>query len=114
MISLRTTSLLSSLSVLLLLGGCASLGIGSGGSRPATFAQVTNAGRIGVTPEDVSLHVGALAADSMRGRDTPSPELEKAAAYIAEQFAAAGLEPAGDDGTFLQRWIFQRIALELD
>jgi hypothetical protein len=67
-----------------------------------------------VTPEDVSLHVGALAADSMRGRDTPSPELEKAAAYIAEQFAAAGLEPAGDDGTFLQRWIFQRIALELD
>jgi hypothetical protein len=34
-----------------------------------------------------------LASDSMKGRATGSPELEKAAAYIAKQFKSAGLRP---------------------
>src|SRR3981189_3719759 len=38
-------------------------------------------------------HVKFLASETMRGRATGSPELEKAAAYIAKQFKAAGLEP---------------------
>jgi len=102
------------LATLFVLGGCASLGFGSGGSRPATFAEVTAAGRTAITTEGVALHVSALSADSMRGRDTPSPELDKAAEYISAHFAQAGLEPAGDGGTFLQRWIFTRIALDID
>jgi len=43
-------------------------------------------------------HVQFLADDSLEGRDTGSPGYEKAAIYIAEQFRAAGLEPAGVDG----------------
>jgi Zn-dependent M28 family amino/carboxypeptidase len=46
-------------------------------------------------------HVEALANDGMRGRETGSPEHRKAADYVATQFKAAGLEPAGTDG-FLQ------------
>ena len=43
-----------------------------------------------------------LASDAMQGRGNGSPELEKAADYIAEQFRKAGLQPAGDNGTFFQ------------
>ncbi|MBK9249584.1 MAG: M28 family peptidase [Ignavibacteria bacterium] len=38
-------------------------------------------------------HLAYLASNEMRGRNTPSPELEKAADYIAEQFKKYGLEP---------------------
>ena len=43
-------------------------------------------------------HVSFLASDEMRGRDTPSPELDKAADYIAEHFRKLGLEPLSSDG----------------
>jgi hypothetical protein len=43
-------------------------------------------------------HVQFLADDSLEGRDTGSRGFEKAANYMAEQFRAAGLEPAGVDG----------------
>src|ERR1700733_12542419 len=43
-------------------------------------------------------HVQYLADDSLEGRDTGSRGFEKAATYMAEQFRAAGLEPAGVDG----------------
>jgi hypothetical protein len=44
--------------------------------------------------------VQALAHDSMRGRQTGSPEHRKAAEYVANAFRAAGLAPAGSDGYF--------------
>ncbi len=43
-------------------------------------------------------HVQYLAGDSLEGRGTGSTGFEKAATYMAEQFRAAGLEPAGTDG----------------
>ncbi|MGE0464004.1 MAG: M28 family metallopeptidase [Vicinamibacterales bacterium] len=43
-------------------------------------------------------HVEMLATDSMRGRETGSPEHRKAADYVADQFQKAGLEPAGTAG----------------
>jgi Zn-dependent M28 family amino/carboxypeptidase len=43
-------------------------------------------------------HIQFLADDSLEGRDTGSPGFEKAADYMAEQFQAAGLQPAGVDG----------------
>ena len=57
-----------------------------------------------ITTEDVAHRIGVLADDSMRGRSTPSPELETAAQYIAGEFQRLGLAPAGDDGTYLQRY----------
>ena len=39
-----------------------------------------------------------LASAPLKGRATPSPELEKAAGYIAKQFKSFGLKPPGDDG----------------
>ena len=45
-------------------------------------------------------HITALADDSMRGRETGSPEHRKAAEYVAAAFQRAGLAPAGVDGWF--------------
>jgi hypothetical protein len=47
-----------------------------------------------------------IAADELEGRDTPSRGLDIAAKFIATVASRAGLEPAGDNGTF-----FQTIAL---
>ena len=44
----------------------------------------------------------ALAGDSMEGRDTGTAAYARAAEYVARRFAAAGLKPAGDAGTYLQ------------
>ena len=43
-------------------------------------------------------HVQYLADDKLEGRETGSPGFEKAAAYMADQFRDAGLQPAGVDG----------------
>ena len=48
-------------------------------------------------------HVMFLASDAMKGRDAGSPEYEIAAEYVAAQFSAAGLRPAGDKQDYLQR-----------
>jgi hypothetical protein len=47
-------------------------------------------------------HVDFLAAPEREGRGFGSAGLEAAAEYIGEQFAAAGLQPGGDDGTYFQ------------
>jgi hypothetical protein len=46
-------------------------------------------------------HIKYLASPELKGRATGSPELEKAAAYIADQFRADGLKPA-DGKSYLQ------------
>jgi aminopeptidase YwaD len=52
-------------------------------------------------PQRYLAHVKFLASESMHGRATGSPELEKAAAYIAKQFKASGLQPF-DGKSYLQ------------
>ena len=56
-----------------------------------------------ITPADLRARIGVLAHDSMRGRNTPSPELTKAADYIANEFRDIGLLPGNGDG-YLQRY----------
>jgi Zn-dependent M28 family amino/carboxypeptidase len=45
-----------------------------------------------------------LASDDMKGRASGSPELDKAADYIAKQFQSMGLRPMGDGNTFFQKF----------
>jgi len=65
-----------------------------------------------ITAADFRERLGVIADDSMRGRDTPSPELDKTADYIAAEFARLGLRPAGDNGTFLQRYPIRRTQVD--
>ncbi|HJP00656.1 MAG TPA: M28 family peptidase [Planctomycetota bacterium] len=50
----------------------------------------------------IEAHVRFLASDSMRGRETGSEELNRAARYLADVLRRAGVEPAGDGDGFLQ------------
>ncbi|HEX5580610.1 MAG TPA: M20/M25/M40 family metallo-hydrolase, partial [Gemmatimonadaceae bacterium] len=72
----------------------------SGAAAPGDTGAVREA--------DVRRHLSVIADDSMMGRATGTPGIHKAARYIAEQFRALGLQPAGDStGTeiapYLQR-----------
>jgi hypothetical protein len=57
-----------------------------------------------IAPRDVVQRIGIISADSMQGRATPSPGLERTAEYVASEFKRAGLTPAGEDGGYLQRF----------
>jgi hypothetical protein len=46
--------------------------------------------------------VGYLASDELAGRDTFSEGLTKASEYLARELRAAGVEPAGDNGSYFQ------------
>jgi hypothetical protein len=47
-------------------------------------------------------HVKFLSSDDLKGRANGSPELERAAEYVAAQFESAGLAPAGDQNSWFQ------------
>src|ERR1051326_6643109 len=49
-------------------------------------------------------HVKFLAGDELKGRGDGSPELDKAADYIASQFRLWGLRPMGDSNSYFQRF----------
>src|SRR5215207_3884899 len=49
-------------------------------------------------------HVSFLASDELKGRGNGSKELERAGEYIAAQFRSYGLKPAGDNGTYFQKF----------
>jgi hypothetical protein len=80
----------------------------------AQMAAPADAAAASITAADVARRVGIIADDSMMGRDTPSRGLELTAAYVADQFRSFGLRPAGDSGTFLQRYTITRRRFEAE
>ena len=97
---------------LVLLPACASGGLETAPAPSALSARAADVGAAAITPEGVRRQMNDLAGDAMRGRETPSPELERAAEYLAAEFRGLGLEPAGDSGTYIQRWPYRAIALD--
>jgi Zn-dependent M28 family amino/carboxypeptidase len=63
----------------------------------------------GISPERIRAHVQFLADDLLEGRGTGARGGDIAAHYIATQFSLYGLQPAGDDGGYLQRVDFTGI-----
>jgi len=85
--------------------GLAALGSTAEAQRPrlpAAAAVRRAAERL--TPADMRARIALLSDDSLRGRNTPSPELDQTAAYIAAEFRRLGLQPAGDSGGYVQRY----------
>lgn len=69
-------------------------------AQPLAVTPPVRAALDRITPNALRGSVSFLASDLLRGRGTPSKELDIAAEFIASQFRAAGLEPIGDDGYF--------------
>ncbi|MGC4037860.1 MAG: M28 family peptidase [Chitinophagaceae bacterium] len=65
-------------------------------ANPATFAKA-------ITPDDLKKHLYTIASKEMEGRGTPSPGLDRAAAYIENHFRSLGLLPGNKDG-YLQTY----------
>jgi len=71
--------------------------------QPATVAPGVAAPvprTIEPTLEELRADVFAFAADSFRGRETGTPDADRAAAWIARRLATLGVEPGGDSGFF--------------
>ncbi len=68
----------------------ASSGLVAQSAAPRPLPEKATAG---MTAERSKQHIDMLASDRMMGRNTPSTELDSAAAYIAASFQAFGLEP---------------------
>ncbi len=61
-----------------------------------------------ISSERLAGHLRMLASDEFEGRAPDTPGEEKTVAYISEQFAAAGLQPAGDGGGWTQAVTLER------
>ncbi|QTC92576.1 M28 family peptidase [Brevundimonas goettingensis] len=85
------------------LAGCATTGAPSSVSGPPP----------GTDPAVVAwwATTSALSRDDMEGRDTGSEGYRKAAAYVIDRFQRAGLQPAGDNGTWIQSIPLHEVAV---
>jgi Zn-dependent M28 family amino/carboxypeptidase len=82
------------------------------GAAPASATPAASAGSAvaraaaTITREDILSRVSFLASDAMRGRDTPSRELNIVAEALIDHHRRLGLEPAGENGTYYQWYPF--------
>ncbi len=58
--------------------------------------------RVKIDPERIRAHVKYLSSDALEGRGTGQKGGDMAAEYIAAQLKSYGLQPASDEGTYLQ------------
>ena len=63
-------------------------------------------GNVDFDPMDIVRHVDFLCRQDLAGRMTGSPGEKKATAYVAAYFDFLGLQPAGDDGRWFQKFEF--------
>lgn len=71
------------------------------GNTFTSSAQYTrnNAEKL-ISPDFLKQQITYLASDSLKGRNTPSPELDSAASYIARNFRSWGVKPV--NGSYFQ------------
>ncbi|HEV3207332.1 MAG TPA: M20/M25/M40 family metallo-hydrolase [Terriglobales bacterium] len=56
----------------------------------------------------IRAHMEFLASDALRGRGSGTADEMVAATYVASQLRAYGIAPAGDDGGYIQRAVFEQ------
>ena len=71
----------------------------------------TQADAARISSDNLARHLAILASDEFEGRAPATPGEDRTVAYIQEQFAAAGLEPAGEDGGWTQAVTLERTAI---
>lgn len=66
----------------------------------------------GITAAQLRGYLEFIASDELEGRDTPSRGLDIAAMFIADHLKAWGLKPAGDNGTYFQKFPIKRSKID--
>jgi hypothetical protein len=67
-----------------------------------------------ISPDALRAHVQFLSDDLLEGRGTASRGHEIAARYVAGEFEAMGLKPAGEEGTYFQRVPFRQAIFQTE
>ena len=80
--------------------------LGAQESRPLDPGAAT------ITTQRVKDAISFLASDELMGRDSPSPGLEQAAAYLAARFTKAGLVPPGQGKDLFHRYTLEGLRLD--
>lgn len=73
-------------------------------ARPITDTDSLLAYQDEITTEFLREHLTVFASDSMEGRETGTRGEEMAAQYLANQYRQLGLQPAGDNGSYFQKF----------
>jgi Peptidase family M28 len=77
------------------------LSSGAHGQQPHSFDAAT--GQTTTLEREVHADMNFLADDELHGRGSATRDEHIAALFVAAQLQSLGLEPGGDDGTFLQK-----------
>ena len=65
-----------------------------------------------ITAAQLKDYLTFIAADELEGRDTPSRGLNTAAKFLATNLSRWGVKPAGDDGTYFQRFALIKTTID--
>ena len=65
----------------------------------------------GISSDNLAAHLRVLASDEFEGRAPATPGEDRTVAWISAQFAAVGLEPAGEGGGWTQAVTLERTAI---
>ena len=86
-----------------LISGCAAMGPG-GDTAPVARAATFDAARL-------SEHARVLSDDSFQGRGIATPAEDMTVRYLSEQYAAAGFQPGGANGSWTQDVVLNRFSV---
>ena len=78
---------------------------GATAARPAAPPAVALAA---ITEADLKRDMFAMAGDDFRGREAGTIDELRASMWVADRAREAGLQPAGDDGSYFQWWQIRR------
>jgi Zn-dependent M28 family amino/carboxypeptidase len=83
-------------------GGVMAVCVAAAAAVAVMAQQASRAAMPAISTEAIIQHVKVLASDEFEGRAPGTRGEDRTVAYIAEQFAKAGLAPGNPDGTFVQ------------
>lgn len=63
----------------------------------------TQAALDNISGDSIRAHIAWLSRDELKGRLPATPEYKMAMDYAVQKFKSYGLEPAGENGTYLQK-----------
>src|SRR5688500_13560950 len=101
---MRTIRSLLSASAIVAAAGCATVppaAVHTPAEHSAMAAPAAHRGHV-VTPNEIDAHVRFLSSDLLEGRAPATRGGRLASEYVAAQFQALGLQPAGTNGTYFQ------------
>ncbi len=105
--SVRRPRALALLALVAAVTACAGAAAGRRGGPSAPGEAPPALGAI--TEAELRADLFYMASDSMRGREAGTLDELRASAWVADRARAAGLEPAGDDGTYFLYWPRRRV-----